>query len=492
MTIGTRRCLGRVEAVPAFDPERLLAEALVARRRPQLDRCVVVLGELGGGVAGDPLRRSGEQDRRPLLRFRRTRRPAVEPTHDAVGDRRIGRHRRHDVVLVVEREVVEDVAVLVRASPLRTSARARPARSRPPRRRTPGRRPGTPAPCWRAPTSGRPGAAGPRRAASYGRRWRRAGSRAPGVGGLPDQVADTLESEHRIERVERHHRDPARRVARGGGDEARHRAGFGDAFFEDLTLLRLAVAEQQVVVDRLVLLPLRGVDVELAEQGVHAERAGLVGDDRHDARPDRFVAAQVAQQAGEAHRGAHLLLAGARAHLLERLVARHRDRAARPRRPLRDRAVERLAALHHVLVLDRVLAGAEVRRVVGLDRRFGDLVVQVQPVTQGDELFLGHLLDLVRGVAALEAGAERPALDRLGEDHGRPAAAEVLGGGLVGGVQLAVVVAAAGEVAQFVVGDVRDDLAQAWVGTEEVVADVLAALDRVALELRRRGCCSSG
>ena len=175
------------------------------------------------------------------------------------------------------------------------------------------------------------------------------------------------------------------------------------------------------------------------------------------------------------------------AHLFERLVARQRDGAARAGGTLRERAVERLAALHHVLVLDRVVAGAEVRRVVGLDRRFGDLVVEVQPVAQADELLLGHLLDLVRRVAALEARAERPALDRLGEDHRRPAAAEVLGGGLVRGVQLAVVVAAAGQGSKFVVREMGDDLAQSRVGAEEVVADVLTALDRVALELPVEG-----
>ena len=150
---------------------------------------------------------------------------------------------------------------------------------------------------------------------------------------------------------------------------------------------------------------------------------------------------------------------------------------------LGERAAERPAALHHVLVLDGVLRRDVVRRVVGVDRVLGDLVVQVQPVAQGDELVLGHLLDLVGGVAALEALAERPALDRLGQDDRRGAAAEVLRGRLVGGVELAVVVAAAGQVAQLVVGEVGDHLAQAGVGSEEVVADVLAGLDRVALEL---------
>ena len=62
-------------------------------------------------------------------------------------------------------------------------------------------------------------------------------------------------------------------------------------------------------------------------------------------------------------------------------------------------------------------------------------------------------------------------------------APSLLGGGLVGGVELAVVVAAAGQPAQVVVGQVLDELAQARVGTEEVLADVRAGLDRVALEL---------
>ena len=127
--------------------------------------------------------------------------------------------------------------------------------------------------------------------------------------------------------------------------------------------------------------------------------------------------------------------------------------------------------------------GPEVRRGVAVERRLGDLVVQVQPVAQRDQLFLVHLLDLVGGVAALEAGAERPALDRLAQDRRRGARAEVLGRRLVGRVELAVVVAAAGQVDEVVVAEVGDELAQPRVGPEEVVADVGAGLGAVALEL---------
>lgn len=114
-----------------------------------------------------------------------------------------------------------------------------------------------------------------------------------------------------------------RGVRRAGGDEAGEGPCFRDALFQDLTLRRLCVAEQQVVVDRLVLLALRGVDLQRGEQRIHAERAAFVGDDGYHQLADVLVAAQVAQQAGEAHGGAHLLLARPTSELLEGGVERH-------------------------------------------------------------------------------------------------------------------------------------------------------------------------
>ena len=52
-----------------------------------------------------------------------------------------------------------------------------------------------------------------------------------------------------------------------------------------------------------------------------------------------------------------------------------------------------------------------------------------------------QLLHLVGGVAGLEVVPQAVALDRLGQHHRRPAVAQ--GGGVVGGVDLAVVVPAA-------------------------------------------------
>ena len=137
----------------------------------------------------------------------------------------------------------------------------------------------------------------------------------------------------------------------------------------------------------------------------------------------------------------------------------------------------------HPTPLDEVadLFGIGARVVV---RRFLERVVgdrQLEAIAEDAQLGLVELLRLVGDVAGLDAGAERPALDRVGEDHRRRTG--VLGGGLVRGVDLAVVVAAAAELGQVVVGQVLDELREPRVGPEEVLADVGTAGDRELLEL---------
>ncbi len=73
----------------------------------------------------------------------------------------------------------------------------------------------------------------------------------------------------------------------------------------------------------------------------------------------------------------------------------------------------------------------------------------------------------------------RPALDRFGEDRGR--LARVLDRGRVGGVDLAIVVAAAAERADLFVAQMLDHLERARILAEEVLANVGAALERIAL-----------
>ena len=61
----------------------------------------------------------------------------------------------------------------------------------------------------------------------------------------PEQVAETVEPEHRVVDEERHHRLAPGRIRGARGGEARHRAGLGDALFQDLAVGGLLVAEQQ-------------------------------------------------------------------------------------------------------------------------------------------------------------------------------------------------------------------------------------------------------
>ena len=72
------------------------------------------------------------------------------------------------------------------------------------------------------------------------------------VAGGPDEIADALEPEHRVEDEERDHLHAVRRVRRRGGDPRRHRAGFVDAFLQDLAGLVFAVPHQLIGVLRSV------------------------------------------------------------------------------------------------------------------------------------------------------------------------------------------------------------------------------------------------
>src|ERR1019366_9937636 len=124
--------------------------------------------------------------------------------------------------------------------------------------------------------------------------------------------------------------------------------------------------------------------------------------------------------------------------------------------PLRDLAAECPAPLAEVLDL----LGVRARVVV---RRSDDLVVrdrQLQPIAEDPELRLVELLRLMGDVPGLDTAPERPALDRLGEDDRRGPLR--LGRGLVRGVELAVVVAAAPELREVVVREALDPLAEAW------------------------------
>ena len=100
-------------------------------------------------------------------------------------------------------------------------------------------------------------------------------------------------------------------------------------------------------------------------------------------------------------------------------------------------------------------------------------------VAEALEVVQRKLLHLVGGVAALEVVAQRVALDGLGQDDRRLTL--VLHGRAVRGVDLAVVVAAALEVPDLLVGHRLDERLGPRVAAEEVVADVAAVVGLVGL-----------
>ena len=102
-------------------------------------------------------------------------------------------------------------------------------------------------------------------------------------------------------------------------------------------------------------------------------------------------------------------------------LASGRSGGCGPHDPDGQRAVEDAPAGPQVLHGVGALGGPDVGRVA-LERGVGDVVGQVEAVAQGAQLRLGHLLDLVGGVARLDLGTERPPLDRLGQDDGGGAA----------------------------------------------------------------------
>ena len=209
-----------------------------------------------------------------------------------------------------------------------------------------------------------------------------------------------------------------------------------------LALLGLLVGQEQVAVHRQVLLALRGPDLRRREHRVHAERARLVGDDRNPALAGLLVPHQVLEQSHQRHGRGGLLLARTALGRLVGVVAGQveRDDGVLARG---DRAAEGLAALLQVLVLGRALLRPDVRRQV---RALLELLVgdgHVEGVAEALEVVQREFLHLVGRVAALEGRAEAVALDGVREDD--RGLALVLHRGLVGGVDLPVVVAAAAQ-----------------------------------------------
>ena len=238
----------------------------------------------------------------------------------------------------------------------------------------------------------------------------------PAVAGLPDQVADPLEAEHRVVGVEGDRLHAVVRVGGPGGNEAGHGPGLTEPLLEDGTFLLLVVEQQAALVDRLIELADVAVDTGLAEQRFHAEGAGLVRNDRHDQLAEFGIAQQLGEQMHIGHGGRQRPVAGAFEILPDDLfgLAGHRGAGVAA---CRQGTAQRGAAFFQV---------DHLRAVVGrlVEGGLGNLLVADRDIEAGPERLEFILVELLLGVGdilPLPRFAEAVALDGLGEDHRRRA-----------------------------------------------------------------------
>ena len=207
------------------------------------------------------------------------------------------------------------------------------------------------------------------------------------VGRCPDLVANALKAKHRVINVEGQHGQAVHAVAGGGGRPARQCASFADALFQNLPVQCFPVAQHRADVFGRVTLANAGVNANLLEQVGHAESAGFVRHDGHDARAQRAVFEQATEQPHKGHGGAHFLAVCCQREAAVRWQRRNVDGLGRGV-ALGQVAAERCTLGLHVLHFGAVCGGAVKINALGL------LVAQrqVEAIAKLDEFVFGKLL----------------------------------------------------------------------------------------------------
>ncbi|MCG3129310.1 MAG: hypothetical protein FLDDKLPJ_00036 [Phycisphaerae bacterium] len=453
--------------------EGVAAQLGITGHRPDLGGNVILLGK-------NPLRVQHAVEDRPapekvderlvLVAPRQRRRPEpVHPLENPFRHLRTFRHRRHQVGLVLARQVIKDVLprlvhpadallhdhrqfVSVRrvvADAVRNHARQH----------------------QRMPVLMLKPLARQRRPA------RRAADQEPlpaGVREGPDHVADALEPEHRVKEIKRDHVHAVGGVGRARRRERSHRTRLGDALLEKLTLLRLAVVKEKVGIHRVVKLPLVSVNAVLAEQRVHPERPRLVRHDRNDQFADLLVVHQTGQDPHHRHRRGGLAVLRSAEELRELVQFRRREPRGLHAPPGLKTSQRRppLLQVADLLAVFRRFVKRHLRQLVVRDRN-------VEAIAELAQLLLIELLLLVRDVAAFTRFAQSVTLDRLGEDDGRLSL--VFDGGSVRGVHLDGIVPAAAHAEDLLVRQRLRELQKPRVDAEEFLPRFRAGLDAVPL-----------
>ncbi|KAG1450992.1 hypothetical protein G6F57_016270 [Rhizopus arrhizus] len=231
-------------------------------------------------------------------------------------------------------------------------------------------------------------------------------------------------------------------VGGAGGDPRTDRTGFVDAFLQDLPVPGFLVVAQLAGV-------LRGV--QLAE-------------------PAQF---RVLQQAGEDAHEAH---GGGLAAIAAALQLAVEDRQRWQRQRIDPGQARRQLPAQDAATLGKVdrFGAARFRAQVGHLLQLFVADRQIEAVAERTHRVGAHLLQLVVDVLAFAGFTHAKALDRLGQDHGGPAAGvHCL---LVGGVHLLRIVATTRQRPDVVVAHVRDQVQQFGIAAEEVLAHIRAVL----------------
>src|SRR5271169_5359400 len=299
------------------------------------------------------------------------------------------------------------------------------------------------------------------------------------VGGGPDQVADPLQSKHRVINKEWNRVDAVIGIRGTGGDERAHRSRLGDAFFQNLSVLRLFVIKERIHIDGLVELANVRIDADLAEERLHAEGARFVGNHGHDKFPNLGIAQQLREHAHEDHGCGTFAALGAFVELFEeRFGNRLQRRGAHFSH--RHVAAQLFAALLHVLDFRAVIGGAIEGSVV----QFAVGNRNAEARAEDLQLIVIQLFLLVRDVLAFARLAESVALDGLGENDGWRSG--MVNRSLIGGVHFDGVVAAEAHAGELLVRKMFDHLEQPGIGAKKILPEIGAAFDKIFLILTVR------
>ncbi len=287
------------------------------------------------------------------------------------------------------------------------------------------------------------------------------------VGRGPDKIRDALEAEHRVIDEERNRIDSVRRVGRARSDARSHRAGFGDAFFQNLAVLRFFVIKQRVYVHWLILLADAGINAGGTEKRFHAKGASFVRNDWHDEFADLRILEHLAKHSHERHGRGNFPAVAAFQEFPEEFVVVG-GQGFRTNAALGNVAAQRFAPRAKVLNLDAIL-GRPVKRDFD-----AILVVQGNAEARAElaQLVLVEFLLLVRDVLAFARFAKTVALDGARKNDRRRAL--VIDSRFIRRIDLARIVSAEAQPPQTFIGHGLDKLKQTRITSEEMLANVRA------------------